>query len=65
MGVAGYALAAQEHHDRAARHAHVPVGPGVVAWYRVVVAVDLDVVVDADRGIVTLEVFGVGLDVAG
>ena len=48
LGVAGDALAALEHLDRAARHAHVHLDPGVLARHRVVVAIDLDVVVDAD-----------------
>ncbi len=48
LDVAGDALAALEHFDRAARHAHVDLGPGMLARHRVVMAVGPDVVVDPD-----------------
>lgn len=47
LGMAGDALAALEYLDRAARRAHVYLGPHVLARNRVVVTVDLDVLVEA------------------
>lgn len=48
LGVAGDALTAPEHFDRRARHAHVHLGQRMLARHRVVVAIDIDVVVDDD-----------------
>ena len=47
-GVAGDALAALEDRDRTALQAHVQLAPCVLTRHRIVVAVDLDVVVDAE-----------------
>ena len=47
-GITGGALAALEHIDRCACHAHVQLGLCTLARHRLVVAVHLDVVVDAD-----------------
>ncbi len=48
LDVAGDALAVLEHLDRRARHPHPDLGPCVLTRHRVVVAIDLDVVVDAN-----------------
>lgn len=57
LGMAGDALTVLGHLDRRTRHAHVHLGPRVLTRHRVVVAVDRDVVVNADCRYFPFDVF--------